>query len=244
MADVSFFWAFAAGFVSFLGPCVLPLIPGYLSFISGLSIEELGAADSADSGRVVAASAAFVLGFSLVFVLMGASASLIGGWLLTYKSVLLKGAAILIIVFGLSLIGLFKLPFFQTGHLKGNFKSRGPWAVLLLGMAFAVAWTPCVGPILAAILAYAGSTGTVATGMALLAFYSLGLGLPFILSGLLFTRFLAAFSWIRRHYQAVSVISGLLLVAMGVLMLTNHIVLINAWLRKLQLTGGWGWTNL
>ena len=152
----------------------------------------------------------FVLGFSLVFIFMGASASYIGSFLLSYRSLLNKIAGVLIIVFGLSLIGLFKLPVFQGGGIKTKTKPRGPLSTIVLGMAFAVAWTPCVGPILTAILTYAGSTGTVTTGMALLAVYSLGLGVPFILTGLLFSRFLVAFGWVRKHYGVITTISGLL----------------------------------
>jgi len=244
MAAVSFSWAFAAGFVSFLGPCVLPLIPGYLSFISGLSLDELNEASAETRQRILSASILFVLGFSLVFVLMGASASFIGSFLLAYRSILVKVASVLIILFGLSLIGLFRLPFFQGTNLGGKLKKRGSFSLVLLGMAFAVAWTPCVGPILTAILTYAGSTGTVRTGMALLAVYSLGLGIPFILSGLLFSRFLSAFGWVRKHYQTVAIVSGLLLVTMGILMLTNQIVYLNSWLRGLQTSSGWNWTNL
>ena len=243
-ANVSFLWAFAAGFVSFLGPCVLPLIPGFLSFISGLSAEELETGDADVRLRILIASLLFVLGFTMVFVLMGASASFIGGWLLQYKNVLNKAAAVMIIVFGLSLMGFFSLPFFQTGGLHAKIKNKGLWSVVPLGMAFAVGWTPCVGPILTAILTYAGTTGTVRTGMALLATYSLGLGLPFILSGLLFTQFLTAFGWLRQRYQTIAIAGGLLLVAMGVLILTGHIIYINSWLRGIQTSGSWSWTNL
>lgn len=243
-ANVGFLWAFAAGFVSFLGPCVLPLIPGFLSFISGLSAEELAAGDADAKMQVFIASIMFVLGFSIVFVTMGASASLIGGWLLQYKDILNKAAAVMIIVFGLSLIGLFNLPMFRSAGLHAKIKNKGLFSVVLLGMAFAVGWTPCVGPILTSILTYAGTIGTVGTGMALLATYSLGLGLPFILSGLLFNRFLTAFAWLRRRYQTIAVVSGLLLVTMGVLILTGKIIYINSWLRGIQASGAWNWTSL
>ena len=242
--NISFFWAFAAGFLSFLGPCVLPLIPGYLSFISGYTVEELNEATTKKREHVLWVSILFVLGFSLIFTLMGASASLIGSFLLTYRSLLNKIAAVLIIIFGISLLGLFKIPFFQGISFTHKIKNRGPFSVFLLGMAFAVAWMPCIGPILTSILTFAGSTGTVGTGMALLAVYSLGLGIPFILSGLLFSRFITAFGWIRKHYTAITVISGLLLIAMGVLILTGQIVYVNSWLRGLQTSPFWSWTNL
>ncbi len=230
--------------MSFLGPCVLPLIPGYLSFISGFSLDELSNQNTERRGRVLAASTLFVLGFSLIFIFMGASASYVGSFLLSYRSLFNKLAGVLIIIFGLSLIGLFKLPFFQGGGVNAKIKPRGPLSTIVLGMAFAVAWTPCIGPILTAILTYAGSTGTVSTGMALLAVYSLGLGIPFILTGLLFSRFLVAFGWVRKHYRAISVISGLLMIAMGVLLLTNQIVYVNSWLRGLQSSPFWNWTSL
>jgi cytochrome c-type biogenesis protein len=242
--NVSFLWAFAAGFVSFLGPCVLPLIPGFLSFISGLSAEELEEGRAEARMQIFVASVLFVLGFSLVFMTMGASASLVGGLLLRYRDVLNKVAAVMIIIFGLSLIGLFSLPGFRNPNLHAKIKRKGLFSVVFLGMAFAVGWTPCVGPILTAILTYASTTGTVRTGMALLATYSLGLGIPFILSGLLFNRFLTAFGWLRRRYQTIAVVSGLLLVAMGVLILTGQIVYLNSWLRGIQSSGAWNWTSL
>lgn len=242
--NISFLWALAAGFVSFLGPCVLPLIPGFLSFISGLSIDDLQAGPNKTGKKALTASILFVLGFSTVFVLMGASASLVGGFLLQYRDLLNKAAAILIIIFGLSLLGLFNLPFFGTGSLQAKVKNKGFFSIILLGMAFAIGWTPCIGPILASILAYAAATGTVHEGMALLATYSIGLGIPFILSGLLFNRFLTAFSLLRKHYQAISVISGLLLITMGLLILTGQIIYVNSWLRGIQTSDAWNWTNL
>jgi len=243
-ANIGFVWAFAAGFISFLGPCVLPLIPGFLSFVSGLSAEELSAGDPETRRKVFVASSLFVLGFSIVFVLMGASASFLGGFLLQYRNILNKVAAVMIIFFGLSLIGLFQMPMFKTQGLHAKIRKQGLWSVVLLGMAFAIGWTPCVGPILTAILTYAGSTGTVRTGMALLAVYSLGLGLPFVLSGLLFNHFLGAFGWFRKRYNLIAVAGGVLLVAMGVLILTGQIIYINSWLRQIQSSGSWNWTSL
>jgi len=243
-ANVSFLWAFAAGFVSFLGPCVLPLIPGFLSFISGLSAEELETGDTDVRLRILVASILFVLGFSTIFVLMGASASFIGGRLLQYRDILNKVSAVMIIFFGLSLMGLFDLSMLQTRALHAKMKNTGLLSVFLLGMAFAVGWTPCVGPILTSILTYAGTTGTVTTGMGLLATYSLGLGVPFILSGLLFNHFLTAFGWLRKRYQTIAVAGGLLLVAMGVLILTGNILYINIWLRQVQMSDSWSWTSL
>src|SRR3990170_6019159 len=143
-ANVSFLWAFAAGFVSFLGPCVLPLIPGYLSFISGQSAEELQGGAAEARLKTLIASIVFVLGFSVVFIFMGASASFFGSLLLQYKNVLNKAAAVMIIFFGLTLIGFFKLPLFRTHGLAGRLKNTGPGSIALLGMAFAVGWTPCV----------------------------------------------------------------------------------------------------
>lgn len=215
-----------------------------MSFISGLSLEELKQADGSETLHVALASLYFVAGFTLIFTLLGASASALGGLLAANRLLLSRVAGVLIIVFGLSMIGLFRLPMFQGGGLQGKIKHRGPFGTVLLGMAFAIAWTPCVGPILTSILVYAGSTGTVANGMMLLIVYSLGLGIPFIVSGLLFNRFLSAFSWVKTRYGLITVISGVLLIAMGILLVTNQIVYVNSWLRTLGLSSGWTWTNI
>lgn len=237
--NVSFFWSFAAGFLSFLSPCVLPLIPGYLSFISGLSVQEI---KENSSWKILGPTLLFTAGFSLIFIMLGASASLIGQLLATYKGILTKVAGVLIIFFGLSVTGVFKIPFFagQRGTLSRANPPKGP-LVLLLGVAFAFAWTPCIGPILTSILLFAGTASTIKSGVFLLAAYSLGLAIPFILSGLLLNRFMRAFEGIKRHYRLVTAVSGFLLITMGILLISNQIIYFNNLLRKIP---WWQWVNL
>lgn len=237
-AQVSLFLAFLAGFVSFLSPCVLPLIPGYLSFITGVSFNELQEAENVKRGKIFLPSLYFVLGFSLVFIALGASASFIGSFFLSYRQFLTKIAAVLIIFFGLSLMGLVKLTFFQKQRAVKKL-SRSPLGILMLGMSFSLAWTPCVGPVLTSILAFASTSQTVAKGALLLAFYALGLGLPFILTGFLFNHFTAFFNWIKTRYQLISVASGFILIIMGLLLLTNQLNYFNAWLRSVAVKMGW-----
>lgn len=238
LTGAGFFLAFLAGFVSFLSPCVLPLIPGYLSFITGSSFNELKENSRKLKVKVFVSSLYFVLGFSVIFITLGASASFLGGLLLAYRQLLTKIAGVLIIIFGVSLIGFIKLPFFQQHRAIKGF-GRSPLSIILLGMAFSIAWTPCVGPVLTSILAFAGSSQTVAKGAMLLGFYALGLGLPFILTGLLFNRFLTFFTWAKARYQLISVVSGLILVTMGVLLLTNQLTYVNVWFRSVAIKMGW-----
>jgi len=236
--SVSFTLAFLAGLVSFLSPCVLPLIPGYISFISGSSLADLKDNSKAVRKKVLRSSLLFVLGFALVFIGLGASASLVGSFLASYKALLTKVAGLVVIVFGLSLIGLFKLNFFKGRQIGKSF-SRSPLGTVLLGMAFSFAWTPCIGPVLTSILAFAGTSQTVTTGAILLAFYALGLGLPFILTGLLFNQFLLVFSWLKGRYQLVTTASGIILIIMGLLLLTNQLTYFNTWLKATAIKVGW-----
>lgn len=236
--SVSFALAFLAGVVSFLSPCVLPLIPGYISFISGSSLTELKENSQAVKLKVLRSSFFFVLGFALIFIGLGASASLIGSFLASYRAILTKVAGVVVIVFGLSLIGSFNLNFFRGRQLGKGF-SRSPLGTVLLGVAFSFAWTPCIGPVLTSILAFAGSSQTVTSGAVLLAFYALGLGLPFILTGLLFNRFLQLFSWLKNRYQLVTTASGVILVIMGLLLLTNQLTYFNSWLKATAVKVGW-----
>jgi cytochrome c-type biogenesis protein len=237
MNSVNVVWAFLGGIVSFISPCVLPLIPGYLSFVSGLSIEELSK-PKGNLGRIFVSTVVFVLGFSIVFALLGASASSVGQLLLTYRNVVNKVAGVLIIIFGLSLMGVIKIPIFQGG-VGWSRKPSGKLGILVLGMTFAFAWTPCLGPILASILTLASTTKTVSQGVGLLFAYSLGLGIPFILTGLALSRFMGAFSWIKKHYQIITFISGLLIVAMGVLLITNYLSYIGTILSRFPSPENW-----
>jgi cytochrome c-type biogenesis protein len=213
--------AFAAGFVSFLSPCVLPLIPGYLSFVSGVGFDELGARPR----RVVIATALFVLGFSAMFVAFGAGAAWFGNALLQSRRSLEIAAGVFIAFAGLVYAGM-PFPRALLAERRLDLPKRGGGAVTpaLAGVAFAIGWTPCVGPTLAAILALAAGGGHPARGAVLLAVYSFGLGVPFLLFGLLFTRSLALVRVLRRHWRIVSVSSGALLVAFGVLLATGELV--------------------
>jgi len=180
--------ALAAGFVSFLSPCVLPLIPGFISFITGLTTAELADETKPALSVVLVPSLLFVAGFTFVFVALGASASMLGSLLAPYRGVLATAAAVLIIAMGVLMLGIIKIPglYGEKRFDLSKTRSLGRWAAPVMGMAFAFGWTPCVGPILASILALAGSSSDVGRGMLLLLAYSAGLGVPFLLVGLLF----------------------------------------------------------
>jgi cytochrome c-type biogenesis protein len=222
--------AFAAGVVAFTSPCVLPLVPGYLSFVSGVGFDELGSRP----GRVVTSTAAFVGGFTAMFVALGAGAAWFGTFLLTNRRPLEIVAGVLVILAALTFAGL-PLPGFLSRELRAGpvFAGRtGLAAAALVGVAFAIAWTPCVGPTLAAILTLSAGGGSPSQGAVLLAAFSLGLGLPFLLFGLAFTRSLGLVGWLRRHRRAVSLVSASLLVAFGVLLITGELVDLTAHLAR------------
>jgi cytochrome c-type biogenesis protein len=233
--QVTLLTAFVAGFLSFISPCVLPLIPGYLSFVSGMTLDEMraGAAGNASARRqVLVASTAFVLGFSIVFIALGASASAIGDFLMSRLPLFGKIAGVLIIIFGLHTMGVFRLRFLETEkRIQTSRKPVGLVGAFLVGVAFAFGWTPCIGPILGGILAIAGSRESIGEGVRLLAIYSLGLGIPFLLTALAVDRFFAATARIRRYYHAIEVTSGALLVAIGVLIFTNQFTIIARYLE-------------
>jgi len=231
--QVSWVLPFLAGAVSFLSPCVIPLIPGYLSYISGVSADGLEAGIPGQTGRVLGQSLLFVLGFALVFIALGASASAIGAVLAEYRVVLNRVSGVFIIFMGLSLMGVLRVRAFATErrfHVED--RPRGPLSTVLLGGAFAFAWTPCIGPILASVLLYAGSVGTVKTGALLLLVYALGLGLPFVLTGLAFTRGVRALRWLRTYSRPIEAASGLVLVAVGTLLLTNKMFYVSIWAQR------------
>ena len=225
--------AFAAGFVSFSSPCVFPLIPGYLSFVSGVGFNDLGA----QPRRVTTATGFFVLGFGAMFVALGAGASLFGNVLLTNRRTLEIFAGVFIAVAGLVYAGLpmpRALLAERRVEVKGEKKTL--FTATLTGVAFAIGWTPCIGPTLAAILALAASEGNPTQGAILLGVYSLGLGIPFLLFGLLFTKSLGLARAIRRHWRAVSLASGALMVTFGVLLATGELVRLTARLSRFT---GW-----
>lgn len=226
--------AFAAGFVSFASPCVLPLIPGYLSFVSGVGFDELGARPR----RVVTTTAAFVAGFGAMFVALGAGAAWFGGALLQNRRTLEIAAGIFIALAGIVFAGL-PLPraLLQERRLELPRRRGGAFTPALAGVAFAIGWTPCVGPTLAGILALAAGGGHPGQGALLLGVYSLGLGIPFLLFGLAFTRSLALVGALRQHWRLVSAGSGAVLVAFGVLLATGELVRLTTRLARLT---GWG----
>jgi cytochrome c-type biogenesis protein len=226
--------AFGAGLLSFLSPCVLPLVPGYVSLISGSSVDELQAKQRA-TRSVMLHSLAFIIGFSIVFIIAGAAATTIGQLTSIYRVWLTRIAGAIIIVFGLHLIGLLKIKALYMDKRMHDVKgSASPWGAFVIGFAFAFGWTPCIGPILAGILALAAAEDTVAKGMALLAVYSLGLAVPFLLTSLGIERFLKFYSRFRRHLHTVEVVSGVLLVAIGLLIFTRHFTVLSGYLSFLN----------
>ena len=242
MADTSLIAAFFAGAVSFLSPCVLPLLPGYLSLMSGYSTAEL-AEGNVSMVRVVRATLLFVLGFTLVFVLLfGAAATTIGN--LLRDSAFTTAAGWVIIVMGLFVAVTavwnpsFLLPFMKDRRKDIRPSALGAWAPPVMGMAFAFGWTPCIGPFLTAALALGANAETAGRGMVVLGFYSLGLGVPFLLSSLLLAKAFSFFNVIKRHFTAISVASGLLLAGFGVLMVTGRIIELNAWFSRVLLNLG------
>lgn len=228
--------AFVAGVVSFLSPCVLPLVPGYISMLSGKSVEALRAeAGPALMGRIFSNSLAFVLGFSAVFVILGASATRVGRFLMSERTTFNIVAGIIIIIFGLHLTGLLKIPFlYRDKRLAAGTPGRGMGGSFVLGFAFAFGWTPCIGPILTAILAVAATRDTVLAGMFLLAVYSAGLAIPFLLTALGLGHFMKFYGRFRRHLQAVEVASGVLLIGLGVLMAFNKFAALSGYLSFLN----------
>lgn len=231
MPDVSLFAAFGAGFLSFISPCVLPLIPGYISYISGMSLEDMRTADAGARRRLLISTLLFILGFSLVFMAMGASASAIGNLLGRNLRVVQKVAGVVIIILGLHMLGVFRLGFLNRDtRVQTSRKPATPLGALIVGMAFGFGWTPCIGPILSGILTIAGSKSTVSEGVLLLGVYSAGLGVPFFLTALAIDRFFTASSRVRRYYRGIEIVSGALLVLLGVLLVTGRFTLIIRWL--------------
>jgi cytochrome c-type biogenesis protein len=242
--NVTLLAAFGAGLLSFISPCVLPLIPGYLSYISGLSLDEMRGAPATTSGggvavgapaharrRILISSLAFIVGFTLVFVSLGAAATAIGHFVQSRLPLLGRLGGIVIILFGLHTMGWLRFEWlYQEKRVQTQRKPVGFFGTMLVGIAFAFGWTPCIGPILAGIMALAGSRDTVTKGVELLFVYSLGLGVPFFLTALAINRFFTALARIRRHYHKIELVSGALLVGIGFLIFTNKFTLIAQWL--------------
>lgn len=232
LSFAAFGLALAAGAASFLSPCVLPLLPGYLSFVSGVSIDRL----HVDTRRVFASTLAFVVGFSVVFTLIGAGAGFVGDLLLAHRRTLQIASGVVLVVLGIAVTGLVPVGRLQRERRLLPFRPpKGLLGAGLAGVAFSIAWTPCVGPILASILTLAASGRSPVGGAALLLVYSFGLGIPFTLSGLFFAKAMGAFSWVKRHFVVIKVVSGVLLVLYGLLMIGGQFTWLSAKLARYQL---------
>jgi cytochrome c-type biogenesis protein len=216
---------------------VLSLVPGYISIISGSSLDQLKAQekDSSLFRTVLMNSIMFIIGFSITFVMLGATASWLGQLLLSHRDLFSKLAGLLLIVFGIHLTGIFKINLLYRDKRFHNVqKPRGLLGALVLGLAFAFGWTPCIGPILASIMAIATTKDTVTQGMFLLAVYSAGLGIPFLLTSLALNKFLSFYGRFKKHFHAVELVSGVLVIAVGVLILTGSLTRLNTWFSFLN----------
>ena len=237
--------ALGAGILSFLSPCVLPIFPSYLSFITGLSFSELsGSVNNVRTRRAIILNAlCFIFGFSVVFMSLGASFSLLGQLLFDYQQILRKVGGVLIILFGLYIAGFLTLPFLtRTFQLELKDRPAGYLGAFIVGVTFAAGWTPCVGPILGSILLYASTAKTAYTGIMMLGAYSLGLAIPFFLSALALNRFLDYFDRFKRLIPIVSTVGGVFLIFVGGLLLTNYFTLLSTY--ALRLTPQWLWQRL
>jgi cytochrome c-type biogenesis protein len=227
--------AFVAGILSFLSPCVLPLVPGYVSLISGASVDDLKSSDRRMLSTVMLHSVTFILGFSFVFIVLGAAATGLGQLFNEYRHILARVAGVVVIIFGLHLTGILKIKALYADkrlhEVKGSSSALGSFVV---GFAFAFGWTPCIGPILAGILALASQEDRVLKGVMLLAIYSLGLAVPFMLTSLGVDRFLVFYGKFRRHLHTVEVVSGVLLIVVGALIFMNNLRLLSGYLAFLN----------
>jgi len=241
-AGVGILAALAAGVVSFLSPCVLPLVPGYLSAVTGVSAAEL---DRAGWRRVLGPSLAFVASFSAIFILLGLTATGLGSFLDDNEDLLTKVSGVLIILMGVLFVAsLFVARLNREWHVDALLERAGKGGPIVAGAAFAIAWTPCIGPTLGAILTAASLTGSAGHGAFLLAVYSAGLAIPFLLTALAFSRMTTAFAVVKRHYQAIVATGGAILIAMGLLILTGELTQLNAeaerWFSSVGLDV-WNW---
>ena len=237
MSSLSFpIAAFFAGLVSFLSPCVLPLVPGYVSMVSGVGIKELRERGTEDGRSVMLHALIFVIGFSIVFVAFGAAASSAGQFAGRHLTLLNRIAGAIVIVFGLHLTGLIPIRALYADKRLHALSGSTSWGhAFLLGFAFAFGWTPCVGPILAGILALAASEATVQRGLLLLGLYSLGLAVPFLLTAAGIDRFLLAYDKFKPHLRKMEVVGGTLMIAIGLLIFTRHLTVLSSWLNSLPM---------
>src|SRR3982751_180065 len=235
-ANATVLAAFAVGFVSFISPCVLPLVPGYLSAISGISFAELK--EGKGKAKVLGPAVIFCISFTVMFVALGMGATGLGHWLGEHRVALRHISGIVIATMGVLFIATMFMPKLnREWRPEALMHGAGTGGPVIAGLAFAVAWLPCTGPTLAAILTAASNQDTVAKGGVLLAFYSAGLAVPFILSALAFARVTGIFRFFRDHYTAITVVSGVILVAMGVLLYTDQLTQLNSWLNNAGLNG-------
>lgn len=234
MNNVSLFLAFSAGLVSFLSPCILPLVPAYVSYMTGESVQN--SKKTTDKFYILYKSLGFVIGFSIVFVIMGASVTTLGKLFISNQRIFKKIAGIIIIIFGLQTSGIFKIKFFsQEKKLMSFGNTHGTFGSILMGMAFAAGWTPCVGPILSSILFYATSMDTIGKGILMLLLYSLGLAVPFVLTALAVDKLSSKLPKVTKHLKVVSIISGILLIILGVLIFTNKVGLLSNYLNFINI---------
>lgn len=234
--SVSVIGAFVAGVVSFVSPCVLPVVPGYLSFISGVNVSQLkqGTAAPGLGRRVAITSLFFVLGFSTVFVALGATATLMGEALQQNKRILGMVGGVVIILLGLHTAGILPIKWLlYEKKAEVRTKPLGLLGAYVVGLAFAFGWTPCIGPILATILLYASQQETIGQGIVLLSAYSAGLGIPFLISGLAINLFFAAFSRLKSQMRIIEYVSGGLLVAVGLLLVTGRLTMLSNFFSRL-----------
>jgi cytochrome c-type biogenesis protein len=227
--------AFVAGLASFLSPCVLPLVPGYVSLISGVGVEELKVHDLSLFRKVMLNSIAFIVGFSIVFVTLGALSTEVGQFAARYKSTLAQVAGVIVILFGLHLTGILRIKALYADKRLHNLKGGSTaWGSFLIGFAFAFGWTPCVGPILAVILGVAAAQDSVTKGILLLTIYSLGLAVPFLLTAFGIERFMKFYGGFRRYMHVIEVASGSLLIALGILLVLGRLTLLSHYFSVLN----------
>ncbi len=236
MERVSLLMAFSAGLLSFLSPCVLPVIPSYVSYITGLSFEDLtGNQDRVRIRRItITNSLFFIAGFSFIFVMLGASSSFLGRFLSDHQEIIRKIGGAMIMVFGLYIAGILRIGFLSSDkrlHLQN--KPAGFLGTFLVGAAFAAGWTPCIGPVLGSILIYSSMTDSVATGMGLLSVYALGLGIPFLITSIAINTALSYFKRINRYMRIISAVTGLFLVSVGILLFAGDFSLLTQYMIKI-----------
>ncbi|MFN8532218.1 MAG: cytochrome c biogenesis CcdA family protein [Dehalococcoidia bacterium] len=229
--------AVAAGLLSFLSPCVLPLLPAYLSYLGGTTVDALQDTSSGVHGRVVVGSLLFVAGLATTFTLFGATATLVGRFLLDYQPIIMQVAGVVIIVLGLQMMGLFQIPVLERYVRVGQSKPSGTWGPYLMGAAFGVGWSPCIGPFLAGVLGLASQESTVWQGMLLLALYALGLGIPFVISAIAFQHVVRLLRSSRPVLAVVPRIGGAVLVVMGLLLFSGQLLWLSGFLTQIFGTG-------